>query len=197
MKNDRRPEFEKDYVYLLPECPVWNAEEMKRNRSSVYDPHSYSDDILRGMYLGWCISKDAEIKRHEEYTATRLEFLDRNPVLTPFAVIRSHSETFEAPPGFKWAVNFVTNNQWPESATLVGGVKYTLHTSSGAEYVDVVLLQTDNATDWDVCEAKALFRKLSNAFHVKTHFTYDEGGHEHSLTRLTIEHEEFVRLQNV
>lgn len=197
MKNDRRPEFEKDYVYLIPACHLYSAEELKRKRCTRQGVDSYADEYLRGLFIGWCMAKDAEIKRHEQYTANRLALLDSNPVMQPLAILCSHDETFAAPPGFKWCVNFVTSNQWPQSATLVGGVQYSLHESSGAPYVDVVLFQTDNATEEAVYEAKALYRKLSDAFHVKTHFEYEEGGHTHRLTRLTLQHEEFVRLQNV
>jgi hypothetical protein len=197
MKNDRRPEFEKDYVYLIPACRLYSAEELERKRCTRQGFYSYADEYLRILFLGWCISKDAEIKRHEQYTATRLALLDSNPSVQPYDTIRSIDETFAAPEGFKWGVNFVTANQWPQSATLVGGVQYSLHDSSGAPYVDVILFQTDNTTDEAIYESKALYRKLSDAFHVKTHFSYDEGGHTHYLTRLTIQHEEFVRLQNV
>lgn len=197
MKNDRRPEFEKDYIYLTPACPLFSAEELERKRCTRQGVASYADEYLRVLFLGWCMAKDAEIKRHEEYTATRLALLDSNPVMQPLAVLCLHAETLVAPPGFKWCVNFVTSNQWPQSATLVGGVQYSLHENSGAQYVDVVLFQTDNVTWKEVDEAKATYHKLCEAFHIKTHFKYDEGGHMHYLTRLTIQHEEFVRMQNV
>lgn len=197
MKNDRRPEFEKDYVYLIPACPLYSAEELKRKRCTRNGVDSYADEYLRGLFLGWCMSKDAEIKRHEQYTANRMALLDSNPVMQTYAEIRSHSETFVAPAGFVWRVNFVTSCQWPQAITMDGGVSYSLHDAGGVPYVDVVLIQTADVMWKGVDEATEMYHNLSEAFHVKTHFQSKEGDHMHHLTRLTITHEEFVELQNV
>lgn len=199
MKNDRREEFETDYVLMLSADPkAYTKEELVEARFDGYGKPQYTDAIITGMYMGWCVSKDAERARFKAVEEKINESREKNPIMQFYPHIKTHTGILEAPHGFMWKVNFITANQWPDDATLQGGVTYSIHNGSNAEYVDVVLFQAEQNLDpFASIQAKGMFKRLSKAFHIKTHFEYPEGLLTHNLTRLTMHHSEFVELQNV
>lgn len=198
MKNDRREEFEDDFLLVHVAKAAYSKIDLLALRSDDYDLKTYSDPRLAATYDGWQLAKDAERKRFKAVEDTINASREKNPVMQFYPHIRTHTGILEAPHGFMWKVNFITANQWPDDATLQGGVTYSIHNGSNAEYVDVVLFQAEqNLDQFASIQAKGMFKRLSNAFHIKTHFEYPEGLLTHNLTRLTMHHSEFVELQNV
>jgi hypothetical protein len=198
-KLDRREEFEKDFLYVHENTLSYSKNDLLHFRSDDYDLNSYSDVRLAATYDGWCLAKDADNKRHEEYAASLIVKADKNPVVQTYKEIRTQTgEYIPAPTGFSWGVNFVTSRQWPESVKMIPGVTYTLNDGCAVEYVDVILFQVlHTAEPEDKARAKNTYKQLSDGFHVKTHFDYEDGELQHELTRLTIYHKDFVELQNV
>ncbi|MFA7287127.1 MAG: hypothetical protein WC052_05695 [Patescibacteria group bacterium] len=197
-KPDRREEFEKDFLYVHEGKLSYSKKDLMHFRSDDYGLNSYNDVRLAATYEGWCLAKDAELMRHNEYAASLIVKADVNPTVQTYKEIRTQTGEFiPAPEGFAWGVNFVSSQQWPEKVT-VANVTYVLNENCAVEYVDVILFQVlHSATLEDKVRAQNTYKQLSDGFHIKTHFEYLDGELQHELTRLTIHHADFVELQNV
>lgn len=166
--------------------------------NSFRTSNSYSVGFLEKCFEGYCISAQAEELRMKALRAQ--EEIPTSSTLKTLSEVRygNHpDDVITAPENHMFGYALVTNKMWPEAFnhdTLE--VTYTpVPNSSGADYVDVVLIEGPGATAQQCQQAANQMGTLRECFHLKTSMPLAHEGREHELNRLMIMHDDFMELQ--
>lgn len=196
---DDRKKFERDYVLTAQGTDVMSAEML----AEMWDEEKqqYTKPGVNLMYFGYMIRTTADKAREDAVTKRVLgEAFQPLPTIKRKQSINAWGTTITAPPGYVFGYTLASNCVWPVGLS-VGGIDYSTHEGSGAEYIDVAMFQMDpNVTAFQIRAAEREFNKIQDAFHIKTRFSASEEIEgrtvQHELLRLTLTHEEFEGAQN-
>lgn len=192
-----RQNFERDYVLTAQGAASMTPEQMTADWNE--EMQQYANVALQLLFCGYKILESANRMRDSEL-ATRAMGSTFHELPTTVRVphIGIWGSQASAPPGYTFAYTLSNNCLWPIGISTTG-IEYSTHDNSGAEYVDIALIQLEEVTQFQQRAADRVMARVRDGFMIKTsaHASEETEGVtlQHQLHRITVTHKEFLQNQ--